>query len=51
VTFGASPLCDFTPLGTAFAGEATWTEQSFREGYGRLVHDFLAEQAGEGTGS
>ena len=45
VTFGASPLCDFTMLGTAHAGEAYWTESSFKEGYGRVVHDFLAEAA------
>ena len=43
VTFGAAPLCDFTALGTSHAGEAYWTETSFREGYGRVVHDFLAE--------
>lgn len=51
VTFGAAPLCDLTPLGAAFAGEAYWTEQSFREGFGRIVHDFLADDAGEGSGS
>ncbi len=43
VTFGASPLCDLTSLGASHEGEAHWTESSFREGYGRLVHDFLVE--------
>jgi acetoacetate decarboxylase len=53
VTFGASPLCDLTALGTHHAGEAFWTDSSFREGYGRVVHDFLAETgaAGEGAGA
>jgi hypothetical protein len=46
VTFGASPLCDLTALGTSHAGDAYWTESSFREGFGRVVHDFLAEAAG-----
>ena len=50
VTFGAAPLCDFTALGATHAGEAYWTESSFREGYGRVVHDFLAEARTEGAG-
>ena len=47
VTFGPSPLCDFTALGASHAGEAYWVESSFREGYARVVHDFLAEAAAE----
>lgn len=43
VTVGASPLCDLTSLGATHAGEAYWSESSFREGYARVVHDFLAE--------
>jgi len=47
VTFGASPLCDVTALGRSHAGEACWVESSFKEGYARVAHDFLAEAAAE----
>lgn len=43
VTFGASPLCDLTSLGSTHAGQAFWRETSFREGYGRVVADLMAE--------
>ena len=46
VTFGASPLCDFSALGPTAAGAAFWSESSFREGYARIVHDFLADAPG-----
>ena len=45
VSFGAAPLSDFTALGPAAHGDAYFSESSFREGYGRVVYDYLADGA------
>jgi acetoacetate decarboxylase len=47
VTFHASPQSDFTALGPRAIGDAFFSESSFREGYGRVVHDYLAEAASD----
>ena len=44
VTLGASPLSDFSPLAPRGYRDAWFAESSFQEGYGRIVHDFLAER-------
>ncbi len=45
VTFGASPDSDFTALAPSASAEAFLVESSFREGYGRIVYDYLADDA------
>lgn len=45
VTFGASPVSDFTALGPGAIRDGFVSESSFREGYGRIVHDYLADDA------
>ena len=45
-----SVLRDIGPapvVGATHRGESFWVEASFKEGYGRIVHDFLADAAGE----
>ena len=48
VTFGASPLSDFTALGPGAVRDAFYSESSFLEGFGRIVHDYLADDAATG---
>lgn len=43
VSFGAAPLSNFTALAPRAYGGAYFSESSFREGYGRVVHDYLAD--------
>ena len=45
VTFEASSDSDFTALASPANAEAFLVESSFREGYGRVVYDYLAEGA------
>ena len=47
VTFGAAPLSDFTALAPRAYTGAYFDESSFREGYGRVVYDYLAESAAD----
>jgi acetoacetate decarboxylase len=47
VTFGASPHADFTALGPGAIRDAFVSESSFREGYGRVVHDYLTGAAAD----
>lgn len=42
VSLGAAPLADFTTLAPRAYRDAWFVESSFREGYGRIVHDYLA---------
>ena len=44
VSFGAAPLSDFTALAPRSYRGAYFDESSFREGYGRVVYDYLADQ-------
>ena len=44
VSLGAAPLSDFSALDPLAVGDAYFSESSFREGYGRIVHDFLADR-------
>jgi acetoacetate decarboxylase len=43
VSFGAAPLSDFTALEPRSYAGAYFDESSFREGYGRVVYDYLAD--------
>jgi acetoacetate decarboxylase len=47
VTFGASPNADFTALNPGAYGDAFLSESSFREGYGRVVYDYLTDEAAD----
>ena len=44
VSLGAAPLSDFSALSPRAVGDAYFSESSFREGYGRIVHDYLADR-------
>lgn len=48
VSLGAAPLSDFTALGSRTTRDAFFSESSFREGYGRVVYDYLADNEGSG---
>jgi len=48
VTFGKAPLTNFTSLEPRSYGGAFFDESSFREGYGRIVYDYLAEAGKRG---
>ncbi|HVA85358.1 MAG TPA: hypothetical protein VNF73_03455 [Candidatus Saccharimonadales bacterium] len=43
VSFGAAPLSNFTALAPQAYRGAYFDESSFREGYGRIVYDYLAD--------
>jgi acetoacetate decarboxylase len=43
VAFGASSASDFTALGPGAVRDAFFSESSFSEGFGRIVHDYLAD--------
>lgn len=43
VSFGTAPLSDFTALAPQAYRAAYFDESSFREGYGRVVYDYLAD--------
>jgi len=43
VSLGAAPLSDFTALAPRAVRHAYFSESSFREGYGRIVYDYLAD--------
>jgi acetoacetate decarboxylase len=47
VTFGASPRSDFTALEPRAIRDAFFSESSFREGYGRVVYDYLTDEAAD----
>jgi acetoacetate decarboxylase len=47
VTFGASPNSDFTALNPRASGDAYFSRTSFREGYGRIVYDYLTGEAAD----
>jgi acetoacetate decarboxylase len=46
VSLDAAPLSDFTALAPRAYRGAYFVESSFREGYGRIVHDYLADTRG-----
>jgi acetoacetate decarboxylase len=47
VAFGACPQSDFTALDPRAVRDAFFNESSFREGYGRVVYDYLTGEAAD----
>jgi acetoacetate decarboxylase len=44
ISLGAAPDSDFSALEPRAYGDAYFNESSFREGYGRVVYDYLADE-------
>ena len=51
VALGASPLSDFSTLAPHAIRGAFYAESSFREGFGRIVHDYLADHPADDSSS